>query len=467
VLTIKIAIFATIYLALVAWSLIGMTKDLRKGLPLLAIITVLSSIHPRTEDKMGFLYEYWLIPLQFYRSESMLLTSAFIAMGLVINVTRFSWWRFPLPVALIIIGGMYGGLLRIIHAGPVEGLTTLGFAILTLIPPAALAIGSLRDREDGDRLLRIMGYAGIFWVAGALIQLLVHQRMAYIRTGFVENYRFGGLMTNPQHASVYIALIGGLFFHLALNSKTLFGKVVWFGTLSITVPMLLATGSRTGAVMLLFCCLPASLTRIGPAALLIPPAAGIAYFIAKAIAGGGLNVSTDRFLSTENTRTHAWKGLLEKGMESPMIGVGVQEAEFSENSYLLAFASYGVLSLLITLAVALASGFLVARLIIAWRRMDSGHARLAMYAIGSLGAYLFGSLLEGYMLSRVNVVHYVFFVMCSVGVFTLRSLNSAQPTTDEFAPVDDAPIDDPGSEEINPIPDHAGGGLPDGTPATS
>ncbi len=441
-LQIKIAIFALIYFVLVAWSLFGMTKDLRKGLPLLAIITVLASIHPRTKDH-GILYEYWLVPLQYFRSESMLLTSAFISMGLVINITRAQWWRFPLPVSLLIIVGTYAGLVRTVHEGAASGLSTLVFALATLVPPAALAIGSLRDREDGERLLRYMGYAGIFWVFGAAVQLVVHQRMAYVRAGLSDNYRFGGLMTNPQHASVYITMIGTLFFHLALNARGLIWKILWFGTLSVTIPMLLATGSRTGAAMLVIGCLPAAITRLGPAALLLPPAGAIAYYGAQFFASGKFGVNTERFLSTENTRTFAWLGLLEKGMESPIVGVGLEEAEFSENSYLLAFASYGVFSLLLTLATSAAAAFLILRLLVAFRRMSADHSRLAVYSMSAIAAYLFGTLLEGYMLSRVNAMHYAFIAMCSVGVFTLRTLKESPPLTDWLADDESWATDDP------------------------
>lgn len=62
-----------------------------------------------------------------------------------------------------------------------------------------------------------------------------------------------------------------------------------------------------------------------------------------ALAAGILSsAAVDRLASTQNTRALSWIWLLEDAFANPILGSGFRETRANENSFLLAFAAYGV-----------------------------------------------------------------------------------------------------------------------------
>lgn len=416
----KALIFLAPIAVLCGICFVGMFRDVRRGLPLIGILFLLSMLAPLTEV-YGRVIELWVEPIQAFRTPLLALVSSVILAGLVANMHRASTWRPSLPAILLLVVGCYGALIRLIHEGPTSGFISLVFAIVTVAPAGLLLAASIQDPGDVRAALRPFAIAGLVWLAIAFVQWNVNRKFIYVQTGVDAPYRFTGVGPNPQFTATAFAIVGPMALFLALNAPRQVYRIVWLGLFVASVPVIFATGSRTGAVMFLIGCIPGIVGRVGVAALLVPPAAIAAWFIAQLFTTGKFAVDLSRIVSTENTRGRVWAELLEQGLSNPIVGVGIESAEASENSYLYGFAVYGIGMLLVLVLMAASGVWLGLRLVALLRRPNTTPSRLAIYGASLLGAYLFGSIFEGYAIARVNHMHYVWLLGCAVAAAVLRS----------------------------------------------
>ncbi len=419
-MTPKAIIFLSPIFILCGICFVGMFRDVRRGLPLIGVLFFLSSLAPLTEI-YGRIIELWVEPIQAFRTPLLALVSGVILAGLIANAHRAATWRPSLPAILLLMVGCYGALIRLIHEGPTSGFISLVFAIVTVAPAGLLLAASIQDPGDVRAALRPFAIAGLVWLAIAFVQWNVNRKFIYVQTGVDAPYRFTGVGPNPQFTATIFAIVGPMALFLALNAPRQVYRIVWLGLFVASVPVIFATGSRTGALMFLIGCLPGIVGRMGVAALLVPPAGLAAWFIAQLFTTGKFAVDLSRIVSTENTRGRAWSDLLRQGLSNPIIGVGIESAEASENSYLYGFAVYGAGMLLILALLAATGVWLGLRLVALLRRPNTSPSRLAIYAASVLGAYLAGSVFEGYAIARVNHMSYVWLLGCAIAVAVLRT----------------------------------------------
>ncbi len=455
----KALIFLSPILILCGICFVRMFRDIRHGLPLVGLLFFLCSIAPLTEV-YGKIIELWVEPIQAFRTPLLGAVSAVILAGLIANAHRASTWRPSFAASMLLVGGCYGALIRLIHEGPASGFISLTFAIVTLAPAGLLLAASIKDPADARAALRPFVLAGLAWIAVAVVQLYVNQRFAFVQTGADAPHRFSGVSPNPQFTAIVFAVVGPMAFYLALNAPRQAARAFWLAAFIVAIPVVLATGSRTGALMFLIGCLPGIVGRMGVAALLVPPAGVAAWFVAQLFTSGKFAVDLSRIVSTENTRERVWAELLEQGLANPIVGVGIESAEASENSYLYGFAVYGAGMLLILLALAASGTWLALRLVALLRRPNATPSRLALYTASLLGAYLAGTVFEGYAIARINPMHYVWLLGCAMAAAILRSDAAAQAEITLEDLDDVAALDDEQTE-----PDSTGPGLTQGSTA--
>lgn len=416
----KTLIFLTPIVLLCGICFAGMFRDVRRGLPLIGLLFFLTTVAPLTET-YGRILEFWIEPIQAWRTPLMAVVSGVILAGLIANAHRASTWRPSLPAVLLLVVGCYGALIRLIHEGPASGFISLVFAVVTIAPAGLLLAAAIQDPGDVRAALRPFAIAGLVWMGVTMVQWSVNRSFIYVQTGAGTPFRFTGIGPNPQFTATAFAIVGPMSLFLALNATRQAYRVVWLGLFVTTVPVIFATGSRTGTVMFLIGCIPGIVGRAGVAALLVPPAGVAAWLIAQLFSTGKFAVDLSRIVSTENTRAHVWAELLEQGLSNPIVGVGIESAEASENSYLYGFAVYGAGMLLILALLAATGLWLGLRLVALLRSPHAKPSRLAIYAASLLGAYLFGSIFEGYAIARVNHMHYVWLLGCALAAAILRA----------------------------------------------
>jgi hypothetical protein len=124
-------------------------------------------------------------------------------------------------------------------------------------------------------------------------------------------------------------------------------------------------------------------------------------------------VIAERIVSTQDTRTGVWIMMLEQGFENFWIGVGVYETK-SENSYLKAFASYGIGMVLLIGLLVLVSARLMWRIFRLRRWLSSERKAVVDLVIAYNGMYFAASMLEGIMISRVSAHLVLMLVFASI-----------------------------------------------------
>jgi hypothetical protein len=106
----------------------------------------------------------------------------------------------------------------------------------------------------------------------------------------------------------------------------------------------------------------------------------------------------------------------EQFRESPLFGAGSQQdAVHSENSFLLGLASYGIVMGGLILLLMFATGWQVLRVLRLRAYFDGIDRRLAELYLGFCGAYFAGSLLEGYIVSRVSAPLVMMVIFSGIG----------------------------------------------------
>ena len=121
----------------------------------------------------------------------------------------------------------------------------------------------------------------------------------------------------------------------------------------------------------------------------------------RLITPAAIGNKAQRLTSTEDTRTSAWFGLWENAWSSPLIGLGVAEAGDSENSYLYAFASYGLGMLALIAMLVIVSGGLMLRLFMLRGRLEADQRSMIDLVMAYNAMYFAGAVFEGYLIARV------------------------------------------------------------------
>jgi hypothetical protein len=355
--------------------------------------------------------------IQSRRSEIFLGAGVAALLIVAAQFSRLSGKRLSIAAMLLVGVGIYSALLRLHHGGPADGFQSLIFAVCTLVPLLVVAPLAMDHPADARGLVRCIGLVNAVWVMMCAVQFVINS--SYLSQG--NQFRFVGLLGNPQHAGVLISFFAVSNLWLLLNDRGKFVRMIYTGLLGANLIMLIWTGSRTGMGMSLIGFAGVMYTRLGRSILFLPIVVIIAYVGFKAVLTvTGLNIGSDRLTTLEDTRSAAWMTLISVGMESPLFGAGTDEAERSENSWLYAFASYGIGMLFLTIVLTMVAGLEFLKAVRARVSLPLDERRVMDLSLGMIAMYFAGAVLEGYMISRVSGALPFFMIFSGMMVMMTR-----------------------------------------------
>jgi hypothetical protein len=223
--------------------------------------------------------------------------------------------------------------------------------------------------------------------------------------------RMFGTAGHPNFTGVQLALSSICLF-IWPRRKLIYAKVAGGVGLIIGLFLVVQTGSRTALVMVLSGIILAASSRFTLStvakSLWLVGAAVVLFIVYQYLDNGLLEFSAfSRGLSGEDTRSSVWLSLLGEIAENPLWGNGTHIA-FSENSYLRAWAAYGIVYavLLATLAFRILKSHFYSS------RFGAADETASLF-FGLTGALLLGAIFEGYLLDVFSVpVVFLFYLSC-------------------------------------------------------
>lgn len=340
--------------------------------------------------------------------------------GLLVVLTQFgrlSGKRVSLSGVILVVMGLYSAMLRLHHGGAADGFQSMIFAVCTLLPLVVTAAMVMDEPGDFRKILRLIAAVNALWIAMCALQFVVNS--SFLTLG--NQYRFQGLLSNPQHAGTLMAFFGVSVLWLLLNDRGAVTKFLYTGILCTNMVLLIWSGSRTGMGMAIIGFAGVMYTRLGKSILFMPFAAIIAYVGFKLVLSiTGLEIGASRLTTLEDTRSAAWLKLWAVGMDNPLFGMGMAELDRSENSWLYAFASYGIGLLGLAILMIFAAGFEFVRAVRLRSWLTLEERRVLDLTLGVVAMYFAGAVLEGYMVSRVSASLPIYMVFAGAMAVTTR-----------------------------------------------
>jgi len=358
----------------------------------------------------------WL-PVQSIRSKLFLGAGVAAMLVLLIQVQRLKGKSIPISAILLVCIGFYASLLRFVHGGVTDGFSSIAFSFFTLIPLVVTTALVLDEYRDLRLIFRSIMLVNIAWIGMVFVQIAINSR--YITQG--NEHRFVGLLSNPQHTGVLMAFLVVITLWMLLNDVGKY-KIIYIGLLSINGIFLLWTGSRTGLGMGVIGISAVFYSRAGRAILILPVVGLLGYISLKLMVDVvGIDLGFERMTSTKNTRSDAWRELLISAQQNPMVGVGMDELERSENSWIYGFASYGIGMLILLLLMTFVATIEILKSIKVRFSLPQEYRPSLDVLVGLMLMYFAGAVLEGYMVSRVSATICIFMV-AAVGNVCIRKL---------------------------------------------
>ncbi|MBL8745662.1 MAG: hypothetical protein JNK58_04805 [Phycisphaerae bacterium] len=407
-------------------------------------------------DWQGRPIQTWLLPIQARRSEIFAAGGALLLVSMIFHLSQVKISRITAQGILFICIGFYGAFVRAVGGDLSSGAESFAFAFLTLVPAVIVLPSLFHDKEDAIKFLRIIGLVSIAWIAACAVQFVVRWKVLVVSGGYT---RFNGMLANPQHAGAFLAFCVTTTAFLMLNDTKARYRPIWACVAAVNMVLVLWTGSRTGLGMSAIGLASAFYSRIGRSIILLP-IAGIVLVAAMSVIQGTGTFNVERLTSTQDTRTRAWAVLWEEFLERPMFGTAMAEqTSFSENSLLMALAGFGIGMGLIVLAQILLMLF---KSIIIYKARFSLHdpdeKRLADLVVGFAGMYLFGAMLEGYMISRVSAPLAFLLISSGLGAWLERRARDERAIDRELLELDPAQLEQDDLSEYGDFSDYGGPG---------
>lgn len=353
-------------------------------------------------DWLGRPERTWLTPIQNIRSYIFGALGVVTYISLLTHLGKLSLHRFSSQIVLLLLIGLYEGLIRLVTRDLTAGTLTIALRLAVVLPAAWLLPALFTSLRNTLTVLRLVGLVAAAWIGASLIQYLRDPSVLTLGGG---GSRFQGMLSNPQHAAALLAMTSIVSAWLVLNDPKRRYRLLWTAVAGVGVLLLLWTGSRTGLGMCVVGAAFVFYPKLGSSILFLPFVAGAFYLGLQFITGSGSEVDFSRLLSTENTRARSWASLLSTAAAHPILGVGTTERnafEGSENSFLYGIASFGMGMGVLILLLMLVSGVTVLRL---WRmrpEMSPLERRLTDLIVAINAMYFAGSVFEGYIIARVG-----------------------------------------------------------------
>jgi hypothetical protein len=390
---------------------------------LIAAILLITALEPGVNvTRDGFL-PTWLLPIQSKRAEIHLGLSILVVIALLAT-GKFNIARLPAQALFMLAIMLYTGVLTFLHEGAKRAIETIGFVSI-VIPAIVLAARAVLDTPGGGFVLvRAMLVAATVWAGACSVQFLLEP--AYLLT----QGRFQGLLGNPQAAALLIAPVITMATWSILNDPIKRYRILWIGIVAIYLLFLLWTGSRTGLVMSVGGVVAVLYRRSSRVALMLPVIAGLA--IALSLLANALQIQNnlDRIVSTTNTRSSSTQALLMHIQDSPVIGIGWTNLEATENSYLAAWAAYGISMFLLVALFLVLSVALMFRLFVKRHELGVTDSALVDVVIAYHAIYFVGANAEGFIFGRSTpsqTMMGIFAAMSGYLFFQLRANQHATP----------------------------------------
>ncbi len=358
----------------------------------------------------------WL-PIQANRTPLYFVCGVAASFACLFQLNRLRGKSISVSAVLLLLIGVYAGAMRLHHVGASDGLQSVIFCLLTLTPMIFTAAIYIEKPGDLIVLVRSLVLTNIVWVGMVFVQMAVNKQ--YVMMG--NENRFTGLITNPQLAGVLMAFCCVMTLWLLLNETRKY-MIPLIGLLVLDALFLIWTGSRTGLGMAVIGICAIFYSRAGRAIFLLP-IAGILLYAGVKMLGSVMDfgMGLDRLTSTKDTRSGAWRKLLQVATDNPFLGVGVEDAESSENSWLYGFASYGIGMLLIQIVFTLVGSVEILKSMLARFRVAPEYRNYLDFLNGIMLMYFAGAVLEGYMISRVSATLSIF-MLASVANVNIRKM---------------------------------------------
>ncbi|MFN9993593.1 MAG: O-antigen ligase family protein [Phycisphaerales bacterium] len=352
----------------------------------------------------------WLMPLQVQRSLIYLGCGALLTLGLLVHIGRVRVASFTGTGILLLFVAGYAGLMTFYHSTMLDGAQTVISALLTIGSLSILLPSLLNTLDDFYRLLRVIVFVSVFYTGAVVVQLLLNRTPLIVPNAF----RFQGISGNPQFVAVFLAVVVTTTVFLIMNDTQKRYKLLYVALTSLNVVLLIWTGSRTGALMSVIGLTAVLYTRLGRGVLVAPFVVVGVSVMMQVLTAAGVNIGLDRLTSTEDTRSHVWRVMIDLATQNPVFGVGVRGVAAAENSFLLATASYGFGSFFTLLLLAIGSAVQCVRLLGVRFRGDTTTNRFADLQIGFFLMYFAGSMFEGFIIARISVMLPIYLIFSAI-----------------------------------------------------
>jgi O-antigen ligase len=266
---------------------------------------------------------------------------AFGAVGLLgIAVLRPTEWRrdkllHPAVYALFALQ-MVMSVRQAVGGFPQKGLA--GIVVYTvMLGVLGSGIGRwLYDERHVRSLMRAVSWAAGLLVGGSILLVAVNYGAGF------AGPRFMGTTANPQRLGAMIGMTLPFSLSLVVDKRSPpYTRVTHAAIAAFAILMVLASGSRTGFLLILIGTIVFFRTRLGPALLAAVAVgafavAGYILFLGDAVDDAGAMV-----IRTNNSRTEVWDRLWDQFMDSPLVGTAMESVP-GESSYLSALAMTGL-----------------------------------------------------------------------------------------------------------------------------
>ena len=405
----------------------------RNGLLLVGAMLFTASIGAASFDEQ-FVRPQWLNPIQEARSELFGGLGLLLGIGVFAHVGLNATRRVPTQAILLLVIALYAAALRFVHEGPVSGAVSVALALVTIVPLMVLLPRIIDDWDDIVVLLRLIVVVNVIWLGAVAVQTLIDPGAMMIG----RERRFFGPTGNPQQAAIILGMNAAIMIWLFSNDWRRSLRYVYAILAGVNGIGMLWTGSRIGLALFIIGLCVVAYGRVGRTILFLPLGV-LGLYLGWTILGvlGVDLAAASRVTSLQDTRTEAWLQMIDSARQNPWIGVGVEDAGSSENSYLYAWASYGIGMVLLVATLAAVSFAMCLRLFRLRRFVDLRRRAMIDVVLAYNAMYFIGGLVEGYMLARVSsnlVLLMVFAAMAS----RIQELAAAEAWETEGEAADEA-----------------------------
>lgn len=375
-------------------------------------------------DWQGDPIQTWMTPVQARRAELFAACGGLLLLSLGLNFFRLKVSEVSMVGITLALIGFYAGFVRTIASGdPIDGVLTIVLAVVTIFPGVLLARAVIDGPGDVVNMMRVLALVSAVWIACCFVQFMVRPRVLTLAGGG----RFHGMLGNPQHAAAYLAFVTAACLYLIPNDPKYLLRFLWAGLAGVNVGLLLWTQSRTGLGMFVILTAAIFYARLGTAIIFLPIVGALVLGAWSIVGIDASDTAFRRLGEGRDTRTAVWNAMLEQFFANPLFGAGSQqEAVNSENSFLLGLAAYGVFMgvLILILFASVAYQVLTVLRLRPWLLPEE--RRVMDLYMGVVGAYFAGSMLEGYIVSRVSSPLVVLIIFSGIGGWLVSNAKQRQ-----------------------------------------